>query len=132
MIGLDTNVLVRYLTQDDPRQSELATDFLENTLTPERPGYIGLTVLCELCWVLEDCYGQTRAQLVAILEKLLSVAVLRLERPDIVREATGDLRGGSADFSDHLIARSNSAAGCETTLTFDKKASRSPGFSLLR
>lgn len=89
-------------------------------------------VLCELLWVLEDCYGQRREQRVAVIEQLLKVAEIRLEGADIVRLALADFRAGKADFSDHLIARVNAARGCEPTLTFDKNASQAPGFSLLK
>ena len=129
MKGLDTNVLVRYITQDDPKQSRAASELMENTLTSEQPGYVNQIVLCELIWVLEDCYGQKRDQLSTVIEQLLRVAELRLEGTDSVRQALADFRNGNADFSDCLIARSNAANGCETTLTFDKKAKRSPGFS---
>lgn len=132
MTGLDTNVLVRYLAQDDPKQSRIASKIMEQTLTPENPGYVNHVVLCELLWVLEDCYGQKRAQLLAVLEQLLKIAEIRLEDVDTVRLAVADFREGKADFSDHLIARRNAAHGCLTTLTFDKMASQAPGFSRLK
>ena len=131
MNGLDTNVLVRYLTQDDPYQSKLATELMENTLTADCPGYVNLVVLCELMWVLEDCYEQGRSDLLKVLDQLLRVAEVRLEDADAVRLAVADFRGGSADFSDHLIARSNLARGCEKTYTFDKKASQALGFAAM-
>ena len=132
MKGLDTNVLVRYLTQDDPKQSLIATDLMEQSLSPDCPGYVNQVVLCELLWVLEDCYGQKREQLLAVLEQLLKVAEIHIEDSDIVKLALADFRRGKADFSDHLIARGNQARGCETTLTFDKKAGQAPGFTPLK
>lgn len=132
MIGLDTNILVRYLTQDDPKQSSLANELMESTLTSECPGFVNCIVLCELLWVLEDCYGQGRDQLWKVVVQLLKVPEIRLEAADVVRLAATDFRQGKADFSDHLIARSNADYGCDTTMTFDKKAGSSPGFSALR
>ncbi|MBT9588799.1 type II toxin-antitoxin system VapC family toxin [bacterium] len=132
MHGLDTNILVRYLTQDDPSQSKLATCLMEESLTPERPGYINNVVLCELIWVLEDCYGQSRSELLGVLNQLLKVVELRFENADAVRLAVADFREGKADFSDNLIARVNAVGGCQKTYTFDKKASNEPGFTLLK
>ncbi len=131
MKGLDTNVLVRYLTQDDAKQSKLSTKLIES-LTVEQPGYISLVVLCELLWVLESCYDQRRSDLVALVEQLLKIGELRLEAVDTVRLAVADFRSSMADFSDHLLARGNLAKGCETTFTFDKQASKAPGFSILK
>ena len=71
MIGLDTNVLVRYLTQDDKAQAAAATRFIEKTLTPETPGFISLVALVEVVWVLETCYHCTRQDIAAIIERLL-------------------------------------------------------------
>lgn len=131
MTGLDTNVLVRYLTQDDPKQSPLATDFIETTLSAESPGYVNQVVLCELIWVLEECYQQSREDISRVLNQLLQVVEIHLEDGDTVRLAMADFRDGKADFSDHLLARRNLANGCLTTYTFDKKAATSPGFTLL-
>lgn len=131
MTGLDTNVLVRYLTQDDPVQSKLANEVMESGLSKDSPGFVSPIVLCELLWVLEDCYGQTRRQLGSVVESLLKVAELQICDPDTVRQALSDFRNSKADFSDHLIARTNAGCSCDTTLTFDKLASKSPGFTLL-
>lgn len=131
MIGLDTNVIVRYLTQDDPVQSAAATELIEKKLTKEKPGFLNLIVICEMVWVLEDCYDQDRLQILAVLEQLLKIVELRIEEVDIFQLAVGDYRDGKADFSDNLIARRNLAAGAEVTYTFDKKASKQPGFSKL-
>jgi predicted nucleic-acid-binding protein len=132
LLGLDTNILVRYLTQDDPGQSHLATCLMEETLTPDRPGYVNHVVLCELVWVLEDCYGQSRSDLLKVLNQLLQVVELRFEDADAVRLAVADFREGKADFSDNLVARINNVGGCPKTYTFDKQASKEPGFILLK
>lgn len=132
MKGLDTNVLVRYLVQDDPRQAAAATRFIEKQCTTDSPGFIGEIVLCELAWVLESNYQQSRAEIASIIEQLLQVGQLEVMNPDVAWRALNDYRNSNADFSDHLMARTNEAKGCETTLTFDKKASRQPAFQLLK
>jgi predicted nucleic-acid-binding protein len=124
MIGLDTNVLVRYLTQDDETQAAVASRLVETQLSAQRPGLIGQVVLCELVWVLETSYGHTRAELAPLLWKLLAAEEFRIQaRADVVvalqaYESTG------ADFADALLGVQNRHAGCETTVTFDKKAAR--------
>lgn len=130
MTGVDTNVLVRYLVQDDPRQSALATAFLESR-TSDDPGYLSHITLCELVWVLQSCYGQERAEIRAVVDRLLRVSQLQVESPAIVRQALDDHASGRADFSDHLMARTNLAAGCSATVTFDRQAGRAPGFRKL-
>ncbi len=131
MRGIDTNVLVRYIVQDDPKQAAIATRFIEGECTNEHPGFISHIVLCELVWVLESCYAQDKDTIGTVLEQLLKVAQLEIEDPQCVWLALSDYRGGSADFSDHLLARANLASGCEQTVTFDRKAGAAPGFRLL-
>ena len=132
MKGLDTNVLVRYLVQDDPRQSAMATRFIETQCTDDNPCFIGQIVLCELAWVLESNYQQNRAEIAAIIEQLLQVGQLEVMYPEVVWRALNDYKKSNVDFPDHLVARINESKGCETTLTFDKKASRAPSFQLLQ
>lgn len=131
MIGLDTNVLIRYLTQDDAAQSALATSLFEDTFSKDCPGFLNLVVLCEVVWVLEVCYKQTRQDIVRVIQQLLRVAELQIQAADVVRVALSDFEEGNADFSDNLIARLNFTQGCEFTYSFDKKASRQLGFKLL-
>lgn len=121
MIGLDTNVLVRYVVQDDARQAALATRFMETTLSEERPGFIGNVVLCELFWVLESGYGYARADIAATLQILFEIDRLRLESAALAWQALEDYRNG-ADFADALLARVNETAGCDYTASFDQRA----------
>lgn len=72
MIGLDTNVLVRYIVQDEPAQARSATQLIERVLTPEHPGFVNYVVICELVWVLESAYGFARAQIIPVLRQLLA------------------------------------------------------------
>lgn len=132
MIGLDTNVLVRYLVQDDAAQSKLATKFIEKKCTDSEPGVIGHIVLCELSWVLESNYQQSRDQIANVIEQILQVSQLTIHNTDIIWRALSDYRSSDADFSDHLLARTNQAIGCEYTLTFDKKAAKQDLFELLK
>jgi predicted nucleic-acid-binding protein len=129
MKGIDTNVLVRYLVQDDPQQSKKATTFIEKHCSVDEPGLIGHIVLCELAWVLESNYEQSRATIAAIIEKLLQIGQLEMAEPEVVWKALRDYKKSNADFSDHLLARINESRGCEVTVTFDKKAGKQPCFA---
>ena len=132
MRGLDTNVLVRYLVQDDPKQASQASRFIETHCTEDSPCFVGQIVLCELAWVLQHNYNQNREQIASILSELLQVGELEVLEPDIVWRALEDYKKSNADFPDHLLARVNQAKGCDTTVTFDKKAAKQPAFQLLR
>lgn len=132
MIGIDTNVLVRYLTQDDAGQSKLATRFIEQVISPDNPGYITGITLCELVWVLSDCYAADQARIQAVIEGLLSSKQLNIESPELVWRALRDWTEFGADFSDALIGRLVLARGGASTVTFDRAASKLPGFQLLK
>lgn len=127
MIGLDTNVLLRALTRDDPVQSPAATRILSE-LTPERPGYVNLIVLAETAWNLRRKYRAGREAVFDAVESLLeSRSVVVADRPTVV--AGLELaRAEGLDFADALIAMLNRHAGCETTLTFDGRAAESSTF----
>jgi len=129
--GLDTNVLVSYITQDDPSQSAAATKLIESRLTAENPGFVSLITLIETVWVLSSCYQQSRRELTAILHQLISTRQLLVERPDIAHQAIQRYKSGSGDFSDAVICIINAEYGCDKTLTFDKKA-RTVGMTLLK
>ena len=132
MKGLDTNVLVRYLVQDDPKQAAQASKFIETHCTDERPCFIGQIVLCELAWVLESNYHQDRVQIASIIEQLLQVGQLDVMEPEVVWRALNDYENSNADFPDHLLARVNQSMGCEVTVTFDKKAAKQVAFQMLK
>lgn len=127
MIGLDTNVLVRYLTQDEPKHAAQATQFIENTLTQAKPGFISLVVLAELFWVLTQVYGVTLPEWLDTIDDLLTSQQLHLEQREAV-QATGQVcRGSKAGFVDVLIVHVAKAAGCAKTVSFDKAAIRAAG-----
>lgn len=130
MIGLDTNILVRYIAQDDPIQSRKATQAIES-LTADNPGFIPLVALVEIVWVLEESYGVTKHELIEILETLLRTKELVIESTEVVARAVAMFGISRADFSDCLISRSALVAKCEYTLTFDKAAAKSAGMRLL-
>lgn len=131
MIGLDTNVVVRYLAQDDPKQSAAATRVFERVLSADNPGFVSAVVLCELAWVLAECYAADRARIRAAIEGLLASRQLSVEAPDLVRRALRAWGESAADFADALIGEVARASGADKTVTFDRDASRLPGFELL-
>lgn len=131
MIGLDTNILVRAITQDDPKQGPIAARLLLGC-TPERPGYVSSISLCELAWVLRHSAAFSKEQVHATLRKLLDAEGLRHEHEAHAERALeGALRGG-ASFADRLIAELHAAAGVSETLTFDKSAAELDGWRRLR
>ncbi len=130
MIGLDTNILVRYLTEDDPAQTTAAGQVIDS-FSPDSPGFISLIVLAELVWVLESFYRFTKKEIEQVLETLLRSEELVLERAEVVSQALRMFRASRADFADCLIERSGHAADCEHTLTFDRKAAAGAGMRLL-
>lgn len=131
MIGLDTNVVVRYLAQDDPKQSAAATRLIEQVLTPENRGFVSAIVLCEIAWVLAECYDADRSRIRAAIEGLLVAKQIALEAPDTVRRALSAWGTSSADFADALIGEVCAAHGAARTMTFDRAAAKLPGFALL-
>ena len=122
MIGLDTNVLVRYLAQDDAKQSALATRLIEGALTVERPGFVSLIAVVEVVWVLESCYGSSRSQIADVLDRVLRVKQLRVQDAELVARSTRRFRAGKADFADELLVCLADAHGCSHSVTFDKVA----------
>jgi predicted nucleic-acid-binding protein len=131
VIGLDTNVLVRYIMQDDVKQSRLASALMER-LTEEQPGFLSLVCITELVWVLESAYGLARPQVVGVLSNLTSIDVLKIERVSVVAAAVRNFKEGIADFVDCLIERSSAHAGCERTMTFDRSAARTANMVLMQ
>lgn len=131
MTGLDTNVLVRYIMQDDPRQSPKATRLIES-LDSNSPGFITVVSIVELYWVLTSCYGLGSHDVKRAIEGLLRATQIVVERADQVMRALRAFADGKTDFADCLIERIASSAGCAETLTFDAGAARHAGMSLLR
>ena len=130
MIGLDTNVLVRYIMQDDPKQSPKATRLIER-LTSDEPGFVPLVAVVELVWVLSSSYGLNRDQLSEALDLLLRSKELIIDRADLVLLAQRGFAQGGADFADCLIERIAHAQGCSATMTFDAGAVKLAGMTLV-
>ncbi len=128
MIGLDTNVLVRYVVQDDPLQSRAATDVIEG-LGEDRPGFVSLVVVVELYWVLRRAYQVPADQTAQVIRTLLDSVEIAVQESDSVRRALERLPNG--DFTDALIVDLGKSAGCEHTVTFDRGAARLSGMRLL-
>lgn len=129
MIALDTNVLVRFITQDDPVQCTQADEIMRS-LSAANPAWIGVGVLLELAWTLARIYKVEQAGIVRALEDLVDRQEFRIEEVDTVMDAIRVLRMGKAEFADCFIAASARAAGCAGTLTFDRIAARDAGMEL--
>lgn len=130
MIGLDTNVIVRYIMQDDPKQSPKATKLVES-LTPQEPGFVSIVSIVELYWVLTSCYNLTRQEAGQALNALLRLKEIVVENAEQVLKALRVFEHGKADFPDCLIERSCATAGCEKTVTFDSGAAKHAGMVFL-
>jgi predicted nucleic-acid-binding protein len=131
VIGLDTNILIRYLTQDDPAQSRKAAKLIEQELTEESPSFISVVTMADIASVLDGAYSLTNAEIAAHIERLLQVDVFVVEHEQQVFGAMVALAEGAGSFADALIGLLGQRAGCSVTMTFDRRASRLPGFTLL-
>jgi predicted nucleic-acid-binding protein len=131
MTGLDTNVLVRYLAQDDPIQSPAANQVIEKRLTEASPGFISVVAMVETVWVLDRAYGLAPTQIADAIERILQADALVVENEQEVFAAMTALRDGRGEFADALIGARGARAGCSRTLTFDRKAARLAGFALV-
>lgn len=131
MIGLDTNVIVRFLAQDDDVQSPLASRLFAR-LSRDGPGFVSLVVLAEVSWVLARAYKTTRSELAEAVEGLLRSAEIRIENAEAVWRALGVYQASkSAEFADALIAEIAALEGVTRTFTFDRRAAAEAGMKLL-
>lgn len=130
MVGIDANVLVRYIVRDDAAQAAKADSLLQR-LTSADPGYVTIVALTELIWVLRRSYRLSRSEVAVALEPLLLSQTIRVQHEAAVLPALNALRRGTADFADAVIAALGEQAGCSTTYTFDQGALRFPGFAAL-
>lgn len=122
MIGIDTNVLVRYIAQDHPAQSRKATALIERECSEAEPGFVGLVVLAELVWVAQSCYSASREEQRQIVRRILETRQLAVQDAEAVWQALRLFEQSKADFADCLVERTAGAAGCVRTVTFDKAA----------
>ncbi len=130
MIGIDTNILLRYLAQDDPVQSPQATKIMSQLFTEDCAGFISLVTIAETEWVLRSIYRLPDNAIAAVLEQILLTETLSVQNEREVFTAMVALRTGEASFDDALIGALGAWAGCSTTLTFDRKAARLREFQL--
>jgi predicted nucleic-acid-binding protein len=131
MKGLDTNVLVRYLTQDDPKQAAVATKGIEEAAAKDEKIFLHPLVFCDLIWVLESAYGFPKADILKVLEKILRTAEFEISEKDLLWLALADYRSGKGDFSDYYLGRANKRAGAKVTLSFDSALKGEPHFQIL-
>ena len=124
MIGIDTNVLVRFIVQDEPKQSKIATKLIETSLSATNKGFISSVVLCEVVWVLKRLYRQPKDRLLLVVRTILEAEVFEVEHRDCAWRAYYDYDEGLADFSDYYLARINKTYGASFTVTFDEKAQK--------
>lgn len=128
MIAVDTNVLLRYIVQDDPDQSALAERFLERDLSSQEPGFVSLVAVCEIAWALERTYDLPRDAIADAIMGLTRTPQLEIEAEDLVRAAAAQTRFTIADTIIHLVGQ---ARNCAKTVTFDRKFARMEGVELL-
>lgn len=133
MRGLDTNVLLRVVTADDPIQSPLASRLFEEAEASGERFHVSTTVLCELVWALRSgAYRQGRDAIVHALETLLASGLFEVQHRDLVRRALDEYRDGPGDFADYLIGWQDHVAGCAGTLTFDRKLEDCDRFVMIK
>jgi predicted nucleic-acid-binding protein len=131
LIGVDTNVLARYILDDDPVWSVRATSFIDNECTPERPGYINLVVIAELVWLLRQAQDYTRDKITTVIQEFMEADNLVVAEAALIERVLEQYKVGKADFADYLIVELNRAAAAKPTVTIDKKASLDEGFQHL-
>lgn len=120
MIAVDTNVLVRYLVEDDPRQAAEAAHLIDAAAESGEPIFVSQIVICEVVWVLSFAYDVPRREIAAILHQLRRAAGLLMESPDQVQRAIMSFENGKGDLADYLIAEQAIARGCSSIATFDR------------
>lgn len=128
MIGIDTNVLVRFLVQDDEVQFEKARKLIKREVVAGRKVFVNQLVLLETEWVLRSRYAVSKAQIIEAISGLLDSAEIQFEDEPAIEEALFIWKDFAADFADCLIGAKNRRLGCRSTATFDVKASKLPGF----
>ena len=120
MIGVDTNVLVRYLTPDDPEQLGRVDRLIAQEMERDEPLYVDAIVLCEVAWVLRSAYRYRRSEIADALSQIVDTGQFSMEERDLGRRGLVVFRDGKGNFADHLIGERNHRAGCEATVTFDR------------
>jgi predicted nucleic-acid-binding protein len=130
MIGVDTNILVRYFTQDDPAQAQIVEKIIENYATSPNSLFINNIVMCELVWVLERGYKYSKEQVGIVINQMLSTEEFAFEKQELLWLALREYVQNKSDYSDALIGLINKYSGCHKTLTFDQGAAKTDNFKL--
>lgn len=128
MLGIDTNVLVRFLVQDDDTQFEKARKLFKREVAAGRRVFVNQLVLMETEWVLRSRYDVPKKQIIEVFSGLLEAIDVQFEDEPVIEEALFIWKEATADFADCLIGAKNRRMGCQATATFDNKASKLPGF----
>ena len=128
MIGLDTNVLVRYLVEDDARQTAQAAALIERAIADDESLYVSDVVVCETVWVLSVAYKVGRKEIAAVLRSLFRARHLDFGAVDQLIRALDSYESGKGDFADYLIREHARAADCESVATFDRLLLKERGF----
>ena len=131
MKALDTNILARYLRDDDAAQSKRAAHFIRGAIQQNRPLFLNHVVLCELVWILSSVYNHSKQEIIDAIEAILLTGQFSIEDKPSVESALEDYKNSKADFADCLIGRRNQALGCEATLTFDRRLKAVNTFDVL-
>src|SRR5277367_3819414 len=126
MRAVDTNVLVRYVVNDEPRQSEVVDTFLHECRANFDRVFVPIPVLVELVWVLERTYNQSKAEIVTTLEKLLELGLFQFDQESAVLHGFAQYRRGRAGFADYLIGELSVQGGCRDTVSFDRALRGAP------
>jgi predicted nucleic-acid-binding protein len=132
VVGLDTNVICRYLLGDDPAQARKAAQVIEDCRKRSIPCFLSKITLCEMVWVFETCTSMERSAIAGTLDALLHSDAIEVEERSSVRRALDLFTSGKADFADYLIGETDAERGCTKTVTFDTALEGTPGFEILR
>lgn len=127
--ALDTNVLVRFLVEDDATQAAAAAAVVERAVAADEPLFVSDIVLCETVWVLAGSYRVPRAEILAVLRDLLRARHLAFASPDQITRALDAFGKGKGEFADYLIREHARTAGCDTVVTFDRALLNERGFA---
>jgi len=131
MIGLDSNIVLRAITGDDPVQSPAARRFL-STLSDNNPGVLNSVVLAEIAWTLRTRHKFAKREVLGRIEDLMRSNAYHIVDRDAVIQALEISLEHSVEFADALIGEINRVVGCPTTITFDQGASQTPSFTELQ
>ncbi len=132
MKGIDTNILIRFLVGDDKQQAKTVYNIFKKTELEKKELFVPLLVILELIWVLESVYGISRTDILDSISDLLLMPILSFEHQSALQQLLNTAHGNKYDLSDLLIAHSAKEQGCESVITFDKKASRFKLFELAK